>query len=105
MEEANKRAVAEILTPQNLRYSDSIDLHGLLVNEAVQATKDFVKSKIGTSTKTVEVITGRGLHSDPSKGAVIKPAIVTLCKEQGWKMDTNTKNQGSFLVIIPSKKY
>ena len=51
MEEANSRAAAEIISRQNLylktKEVNKIDLHGLLVAEAVVETKKFVISKIG----------------------------------------------------------
>eukprot|EP00597_Dinobryon_sp_UTEXLB2267_P015564 CAMPEP_0170119122 /NCGR_PEP_ID=MMETSP0020_2-20130122/14183_1 /TAXON_ID=98059 /ORGANISM="Dinobryon sp., Strain UTEXLB2267" /LENGTH=205 /DNA_ID=CAMNT_0010348383 /DNA_START=25 /DNA_END=639 /DNA_ORIENTATION=- len=84
MIEANELAVKEIIGPQNLSSSDKIDLHGLLVAEAVSATSKFVEqSKLG-GKKSVEIITGAGKHSDAKKGALIKPAIMELCKEKGW---------------------
>jgi len=100
MEEANKRAVKVILDPQHLDTADRIDLHGLLVSEAVDATKTFVFSCIGRLS-TVEIITGAGHHSDPTKGPVIKPAIVKLCKEQNWQLDAHEKNEGSFTLHVP----
>eukprot|EP01041_Mallomonas_annulata_P005726 gene5726-11573_t len=95
MEEANKRAVDEILRPQKLDTSDRIDLHGLLVAEAVEATKNFVNHAKGNH-KVLIVITGAGHHSDPKKGAVIKPAIINLCKQEGWKLEADKNNEGSF---------
>ena len=100
MEEANQRAVNEILLPQHLSTSDKIDLHGLLLHEAIDATKEFILSKKG-KYKTVEVITGQGLHSDHSKGPVIKPAIIDMCKKEGWQLDINDHNSGSFIVHVP----
>jgi DNA-nicking Smr family endonuclease len=101
MEEANKRAAAEIINPQSLSTSDKIDLHGLLVQEAIDATKDFVKSCIGKK-ETVQVITGQGIHSDLAKGAVIKPAIIDLCKQENWQLDAESENAGSFILHVPS---
>lgn len=101
MEEANKRAVNEILNPQHLSTASKIDLHGLLVAEAVEATKSYVMSCIGR-LETVEIITGAGHHSDQIKGAVIKPAIVKLCKDEHWKLDSHESNEGSFTLHVPT---
>jgi DNA-nicking Smr family endonuclease len=101
MEEANKRAAAVILGPQNLDQAGKIDLHGLLLKEAVEATRDFVKGSIGKKS-TVEVITGQGIHSDKAKGPVIKPAIIDMCKEENWQIDSDPNNPGSFTVHVPS---
>ena len=103
MEEANQRAVDEIIKPQNLETSEKIDLHGLLVAEAVKATKDFVKSVIATrgdSVEKLEIITGAGHHSDKAKGPVIKPAIITMCQEEGWKLVADESNEGSFTLFL-----
>ena len=102
MEAANKRAMEIIIGPQNLAEADKIDLHGLLVQEAVEATRDFVKSSIGR-LETVQVITGQGLHSDKAKGPVIKPAIISLCKKEGWKIDPQPNNAGCFIIQVPAK--
>eukprot|EP01038_Epipyxis_sp_PR26KG_P011211 gene11211-15042_t len=99
MEAANKRAVNEILKPQNLANSDKIDLHGLFVQEAVDATKDFAKSHVGKKQE-LEIITGAGHHSDKAKGPVIKPAIIELCKQEGWRLEKHEKNEGSFTLYL-----
>ena len=82
MEENNKKAVLEIILPQKLDNSDQIDLHGLLVAEAIEETKKYIKHCLKIRKEKVEVVTGAGNHSDPHKGAVIKPAIVNLCKQE-----------------------
>jgi hypothetical protein len=82
-------------------FTDKIDLHGLLVAEAVDATKQFVKSNVGKK-KTVEVITGAGHHS-ANHHAAIKPAIIELCKEEKWELDSQPKNEGSFILHVPIK--
>ena len=103
MEAANKRAAGIVLEPQHLDKADRIDLHGLLVHEAVEATKDFVKSCTGR-LKTVEVITGQGLHSDKAKGPVIKPAIFQLCKDENWQHEISPHNPGCIIVSVPPSK-
>eukprot|EP00042_Codosiga_hollandica_P020008 m.63400 g.63400 ORF g.63400 m.63400 type:complete len:315 (+) comp49639_c0_seq2:65-1009(+) len=102
MVEANKRAVQVILGPQNLASSDKIDLHGLLVQEALDATKEFVLSCVGRK-QTVEVITGQGLHSDKAKGPQIKPKIIEMCKQEGWQLDADENNPGSFTVHVQQR--
>ena len=101
MEAAHKKAASIVLDPQNLDKADKIDLHGLLVHEAVDATRDFVKSCVGR-LKTVQVITGQGLHSDKAKGPVIKPAIFQLCKDENWQHEMDPNNPGSITVSVPA---
>lgn len=104
MEEANQRAVDEILKPQNLENAQKIDLHGLLVTEAVDATRKFVNAAITAGKyQTLEIITGAGHHSAKEKGPVIKPAIIEMCKEEKWQLDAAEDNEGSFILTLPSK--
>mmetsp|Transcript_16564 Transcript_16564/g.16663 ORF Transcript_16564/g.16663 Transcript_16564/m.16663 type:complete len:211 (+) Transcript_16564:146-778(+) len=101
MEEANKKAVHEILQPQNLMSSDSIDLHGLQVHEAVEATSIWIKSQIKSQNyKILHIITGAGNHSDPKKGPVIKPAILSLCENEKWKIEKDEKNHGIIHIML-----
>jgi DNA-nicking Smr family endonuclease len=99
MEQANKRAVHEILAPQHLISSDMIDLHGLHATEAVLATQQYIEAQIG-KRKMVEVVTGAGHHS--YKGPVLRPAILKLFQEKGWKFEKHAHNDGSFTVYLPS---
>lgn len=100
MEEANRNAVLEILKPQNLAESDQIDLHGLLVSEAVQATSDFMDQAKLKGKKTVIIITGAGKHSDAKKGALIKPAIHDLCQQKSYQISPVEGIEGSFVVTF-----
>lgn len=102
MEEANKRAVDEILSPQQLETNEKIDLHGLLVNEAVTATRLFVQKAIERKQfEKLEIITGAGNHSDKNKGAAIKPAIIELCKGEKWPLESQSEtNEGSFYLYL-----
>lgn len=100
MEKANERAVHEILAPQHLKEADVIDLHGLHVTEAVLAMQQYIECQQGRR-KVVEVVTGVGHHSDPRKGPVLRPAILKLCEEKGWKIEKHAHNEGSFTVFVP----
>ena len=98
MEAANKKAMEIVIVAQDLDEADKINLHGLYVQEAVEATRDFVKSCIGRFER-VQVITGQGLHSD--KGPVIKPAIIKLCEREDWEYSLDF-NPGCLLVRVPN---
>lgn len=101
MEEANSRAAEEILKPQRLETSPKIDLHGLLVAEAVDACRQFVRAaKLAGNFQQLEIITGAGHHSAKEKGPVIKPAIVELCKIEKWQLQATPDNEGSFTLIL-----
>ncbi len=100
METANQRAVNEIMGYQNLDQN-TIDLHGLLVKEAVDCTLIFVnKHKALAKFKQLCIIPGAGNHSDPKKGAVIKPAIVKLAADEQWQLESDEGNEGSFTLTL-----
>jgi DNA-nicking Smr family endonuclease len=63
MKEANERAVAEILSSQNLETSNEFDLHGLYVNEAIECVQLFYEVGASKSYDYINVITGIGKHS------------------------------------------
>lgn len=104
MDKANEVAVQEILGPQHLSTAKAIDLHGLHVHEAEEATRKFVESKMGGQQRpsTVEVIVGKGIHSDKQKGAVIRPAIEELCRKENWKVHHDDNNAGVLIISAPS---
>eukprot|EP01038_Epipyxis_sp_PR26KG_P011413 gene11413-15296_t len=98
LEQANARAVEVILKQQNLDSSESIDLHGLYVAEAVEAAKQFIL-KSASKKDSIEIITGAGLHS--ANGPLIKPAILKLCEENKWRLKKKD-NDGSFILYFSS---
>lgn len=69
MREANERASWKLLQLSNAQCDDNtLDLHGLHVQEAIQVLKNYVKLKKRESwclqkKQTLRVITGRGAHS------------------------------------------
>lgn len=81
--EANNRAAGFILT-LNQDMSDTLDMHGLHVNEALEALKE----KIATAQtgKSVHVITGRGSHSK-GREARIKPAVLQFLRQNGYRFE------------------
>ena len=102
MHAANNQAASILLKSQNLAEADKIDLHSLRAQEAVEATRDFVKSCIGR-LETVQVITGQGSHSDKAKGAVIKPAIINLCWRENWRIHFDPSNPGCLTISVPNE--
>ncbi|KAL3209616.1 hypothetical protein MRX96_038052 [Rhipicephalus microplus] len=69
MREANERASWKLLQLRNAQSDDNtLDLHGLHVQEAIQVLKNYVKLKKRESwclqkKQTLRIITGRGAHS------------------------------------------
>ncbi|TRY80927.1 hypothetical protein TCAL_08818 [Tigriopus californicus] len=82
------------------RSTNSIDLHGFSVEEALENLEWFLDLKQGQldrsvyATSHLEVITGRGSQSK----AKIKPAAIKYLEERG--LSFNEINQGSLRVLI-----
>lgn len=87
--------------------SNTVDLHGLTVREAVKCADQFLdgqKQQMNLNAekyKRVTIITGRGAHS--ANGIVkIKCTVETLLVERKLKYST-IRGDGGFEVLISSK--
>jgi len=98
----NTLAETEIFNHHNSDYPgdlSQIDLHGLLVKEAVTRVEKHVGlCKWSGITKTI-LITGRGLHSKDGL-AKIKPAIRELCQKEKLRVVGDEPNVGCMTVEI-----
>ena len=74
-----------------------IDLHGLRPHEAVVAVKDFIARKC--EPQTLQIITGKGLHSVGGRPKV-KLAIIDLLFRLGLDFKEAPNNAGKLLVYI-----
>jgi len=103
-DDANRRAAKLILEPQKWQTSGEIDLHGLYLDEAMDATLEFLKhwSKKASSRETVLIITGAGNHSDNNK-AVIRPKVEELLQEQCLEYEAVHGN-GAFRVTLKPRQ-
>ena len=101
-DDANQRAVKWILAEQKWQSSGEIDLHGLYLEEALEATKTFLKhwwSKRQQSNKeTVLIITGAGHHSENNK-AVIRPKVAQLLRDERLEFESVHGN-GAYKVYL-----
>jgi DNA-nicking Smr family endonuclease len=59
--------------------ADYLDLHGLHVDEAIEATKKKLELLKSGAIGHLEVVTGAGHHSESGKAA-IRPAVEELLK-------------------------
>lgn len=92
MKEANARAAALILDQTNEGTDENtIDLHGLHVNEAIEVLQNLLIEKSDPNespprkgSNVISVITGRGNNSRGGK-ARIKPAIVEYLKKNNYR--------------------
>ncbi len=103
-DDANRKAAKLILDPQKSRTTGEIDLHGLYLAEALDATKEFLKywSKKSSVQETVLIITGAGHHSENNK-AVIRPKVEKMIKDQSLKYESVHGN-GAFRVALKPRQ-
>ncbi|KAH7132277.1 smr domain-containing protein [Dendryphion nanum] len=78
--------------------SDTIDLHGLFVEEAEDVLEERIKAARGRGETHLHVIVGKGIHS---KGHVqkIKPRVEQVCQELGLNYQTE-ENEGRIYVDL-----
>jgi len=79
--------------------ADYIDLHGLHVDEALEATKKKLAQLVAGDIGHLEIVTGAGHHSESGKAA-IRPAVEDLLKEMGL---TYQDNRGGEFLVFPNK--
>lgn len=105
-DDTNKKASNLILQSQNWQTSGEIDLHGLFVNEAIDAATAFLKywckKSNSKNRKTVLVITGAGHHSSDHK-AVIRPKVEELLQQQGHIYESVNGNGAFKVTLKPSQ--
>ena len=103
-DEANAKASKLILEAQKWQTTGEIDLHGLYLDEALDATREFLKywSKKSPSRETVLVITGAGHHSENNK-AVIRPKVEELLQQQSLEYESVHGN-GAFRVTLKPRQ-
>lgn len=73
--------------------SNTIDLHGVTVHEALsivreQVTRWYAKPGGGLNPPPFKVVTGVGRHS-PHQIAVLRPAIAKMLDREGWRYDVD----------------
>ncbi|PKI85191.1 hypothetical protein MVES_000979 [Malassezia vespertilionis] len=88
------------------QVSESIDLHGLSVHEALTVMQQHVhrwetrkRDPDQPGRVAFEVVTGRGSHSKHYT-SVLRPAVIRLLTQLGWSVD-HTSNPGVLYVEPP----
>ncbi|KNZ54003.1 uncharacterized protein VP01_307g7 [Puccinia sorghi] len=95
----NKQA-AEWIFKENNRHvtSDTIDLHGLYVQESLSYAENFInQAEKNNGSENLRIIVGKGLHSQNFQ-AKLKPAIEKLVKKHHLAIDFDNHNAGVLLV-------
>lgn len=99
MDEANSRAVEELMKTQRHYEQGVIDLHGLYVKEAQEVTKEFLKKVQSAGLSQAEIITGQGHHSE-GHHAKIKPAIKSMIEADKFSFEEKANNPGTLVVNL-----
>lgn len=63
---------------RKMAAQDELDLHEMLLDDAVAATRSFLDSSYSKGLKKVRIITGKGIHSKGGE-AVLRPAVIDVC--------------------------
>ncbi|CAM9334928.1 unnamed protein product [Ectocarpus sp. 4 AP-2014] len=104
MEAANEKAAEAIIKPQKSEKTGVLDLHGLYVAEATEATASFLHfQKKAKKFREVKVITGAGHHSQGHQ-AKIRPAIEKLISGMDLPYHNPPDNDGAFIVEMYSNQ-
>ena len=100
MEEYNAQARNYIFRANNAHLpSDTIDLHGLYVEEAEEVLENRINAARGRGERHLNVIVGKGNYS---AGGVRKvgPAVIELCRKRGLKVEEEAGNQGKLILTL-----
>ena len=105
---------------KSAEYEKTLDLHGYTLRDANNAVKDLVINSYNMGIKKLNIITGKGMHSDNSKDpyksekfGILKYSvpefiqnndeIVEKIKNIDFK-DINNLNCGKFSIYLKTKK-
>lgn len=101
MEQYNRQARDYIFRENNAEgrvAADTIDLHGLFVEEAEDVLEERIKVARGRGETHLHVIVGKGNHSK-NHVQKIKPRVEQVCRELGLQYRTE-ENEGRIFVNL-----
>ncbi|KEI42445.1 uncharacterized protein L969DRAFT_152013 [Mixia osmundae IAM 14324] len=78
---------------------NTIDLHGLFVQEAIERTEQSVQQAQNSGAQQLRIIVGKGIHS-PGHQAKIKPAIEGLMQKYNLSAHLDPHNAGVLIVML-----
>ncbi|EKJ73507.1 hypothetical protein NXS19_009203 [Fusarium pseudograminearum] len=102
MDDYNQQASDFIFRENNASgrvEADSIDLHGLYVEEAERILEERIRSDQAKGQTHLYAIVGKGHHS---AGGVqkLKPKVEELCQELGLRYETDEDNTGRIIINL-----
>ena len=92
---------------RRMTAQDELDLHEMLLDDAVAATRSFLDSSYSKGLKKVRIITGKGIHSKGGE-AVLRPAVIDVCRNHPWVREVTVPKaveggSGALTVIFKTK--
>ncbi|KAH3872081.1 NEDD4-binding protein 2-like [Dreissena polymorpha] len=101
MRQANKKAADLILKTLNKSFPKclTLDLHGLYVSEALNFLNEFIEAHLNEGVDEVQIITGKGNHSDNGRPR-LRPTIMEHLKKKGFMYTEDKVNTGEFTVHL-----
>lgn len=98
VEDRRRAAIGVVRTPSistasHTAATNSIDLHGVTMHEALSIVREHVTRWYATpttasATPPFRIVTGVGRHS-PHQIAVLRPAIAKMLDREGWRFDVD----------------
>ncbi len=64
---------------RRMSAQDELDLHEMILDDAVTATRQFLDRCFSRGLRKVHIITGKGIHSKNGE-AVLRPSIIKVCQ-------------------------
>lgn len=64
---------------RRMTAQDELDLHEMILDDAVPATRSFLDRSFAKGLRKVHIITGKGIHSKNGE-AVLRPSIINVCR-------------------------
>ena len=64
---------------RRMESQDELDLHEMILDDALAATRSFLDRSFAKGYRKVRIITGKGIHSKNGE-AVLRPSVIDVCR-------------------------
>ena len=64
---------------RRMESQDELDLHEMVLDDALTATRSFLDRSFAKGYRKVRIITGKGIHSKNGE-AVLRPSVIDVCR-------------------------